>query len=177
LLAGDSAAAFRLSLARDAVRAEARAAEPANWWTSVQGCQSSRSITQPPTVRGQQPRRIVYSGDDHVARELAERLVAVGRRATATSLAPGEFARALRAGTELAYVVALPRASLAPCHDLGSLLSTMPWLGPNGAVNGAFIPLIETRERAIVKRGHVSATIDWDGTLRMSGAPGSGPRP
>jgi hypothetical protein len=108
---------------------------------------------------------------------LAERLVAVGRHATATSLPRSEFARALRAGTDLAYVVALPRASLAPCHDLASLISSMPWLGENGAVNGAFIPLIETRERAIVKRGHISATIDWDGTLRMNGASGWGPRP
>ena len=177
--AGDSAAAFRASLARDAVRAEARAATPDDWWTSIQGCQSSRpqGTMPPPDLAGQRPPRIVYRSDDHVARELAARLVAVGHRGTATPLAPADFARALRAGIELAYVVDLPRASLAPCHDLAALLSSAAWLSDGGTANGALIPLIDTRERAIMKRDRVSATIDWDGTMRMSGAAGWGTRP
>ena len=44
-------------------------------------------------------------------------------------------------------------------------------------MNGALIPLVDTRERAIMKRDRVSATIDWDGTVRMSGAAGWGTRP
>jgi hypothetical protein len=170
LSAPDSAAAFRASLARDAVRADAREAAP-EWWTGIRGCE----LHQPPGAMsppdgGRRPRRIVYRGDDHVARELAARLVAVGRRATATPLAPAEFDRALRAGGEVAYVVGLPRSSLAPCRDLAALVSSAPWLGTGGTVADALIPLVDTRERAIVKRDRVSATVDWDGTLKIAGA-------
>jgi hypothetical protein len=166
---GDSAAGFRASLARDAVRAEARAAEQPTWWSGALDC-----VLKVPnsTSRGnERPWRIVYRADDHVSRELAERIVALGRRATATPLSSAEFARELRAGDDVAYIVALPRASLAPCQDLAALVSAAPWLGRGGAIGDALVPLIDTREPPIVNRQRVSATVDWDGTLRIGGAP------
>jgi Bacterial extracellular solute-binding proteins, family 5 Middle len=158
-------AAFRASLARDAVRADARTADMPAWWTSIQGCESNLSPGSPNT--GRRSQRIVYRADDHVARELAERLVAVGGRATAAALAPADFARAWRAGNELAYIVALSRTPPAPCFDLGALLSSAPWLG-GGSISDALVPLVDTRDKAVMRRDRVSASVDWDGTLRVS---------
>ena len=158
----DSASAFRSSLARDVVRVEARPADRPQWFNAGR-CESGASPGNA-TTRSQ---RIVYTSGDRVAAALAERLVAVSRRATAAALAPADFARALRAGNELAYVLALPHASLAPCRDWTALLASAPWL----VAPDALVPLIDTRERAIVNRDRVAATIDWDGTLRMRGRP------
>lgn len=169
----DSAITFRASLARDAVRAEARAAEP-DWLAAVQGCESNQLRGATPGDVAQRARRIVFRGDDHVARELAARLVAVGRGVASAPLAAADFARALRAGNELAYVIGLPRGSLAPCHELAALVSAAPWMREGGTVTSALIPLIDTRERAVVKRDRVSASIDWDGTLKING---TGSRP
>jgi hypothetical protein len=165
--AGDSAA-LRASLARDAVRAEARGAEPTGWWSAVsQDCESSHLNGAAPPDVGPGSRRIVYRADDPVARSLAERLVAIGRRATAAALAPADFDRALRIGGELAYVVSLPRSPLTPCHELAALLSSAPWLANGGRLDDLVFPLVDTRERAVVKRDHASAIIEWDGALRI----------
>jgi hypothetical protein len=164
-LSSDSAS-LRASLARDAVRADARAAESPVWWTS--GCEPTQAAAPP--ITGRQSPVIVYRNDDPVARGLTERLVAVGRRATAAARTPAEFARALRAGNELAYVVALPRAPLGPCFDLAALLSSAPWLG-GGSMSDALVPLVDTRDKAVMKRDRVSASVDWGGTLRMTVRP------
>jgi hypothetical protein len=166
--------ALRVSLARDAVHAEARASEPPYWWADIRGCTSvtvNQTIASPGARRSN---RIVYRRDDRIARDLAARLVAVGRGMTAAGLASVEFARALRAGDELAYVLDLPRASLSPCHDLDQLVASAPWVvtgAPGGPAVESLIPLVDARQRAIVNRDRVSAAIDWDGTLRISGAP------
>ena len=161
------------SLARDAVHAEARAAQAPYWWVGIPGCESlSRGSAGALPAGARRSSRIVYRRDDRVARGLAERLVALGRGATATGLAPGDFARALHAGAELAYVLDLGRASLSPCQDLAVLESAARWLagGPGeGIATATLLPLIDTRARAIVNRDHVSAMIDWDGTLRIGG--------
>ncbi len=167
----DSAAVFRASLARDAVRADARGAEPRGWW-SGSGCDLQRPQGASPGTVGQRARRIVYRADDPVARALAERLVALGPRATATPLTAAELARALRAGDETGYVVDLPRASLAPCHDLRALVSAAPWLADGGGVGDAIVPLVDTREPALANRRRVAATIDFDGVLRLGAATG-----
>jgi len=161
------------SLARDAVHAEARAAQGPYWWSGIQGCESlSHSPAAAPVGAGRRSSRIVYRRDDRVARGLAERLVALGRGATATGLAPGDFAHALHAGDELAYVLDLSRVSFSPCQDLAVIESAAPWLagGPGeGITTTTLTPLIDTRARAIVNRDRVSAMIDWDGTLRIGG--------
>src|SRR6185369_13886627 len=98
--------------------------------------------------------------------------VAVSRRATAVPLAPAEFQRALRAGTEWSYIVSLPRTSLAPCRDFAALLAVAPWFGTRGSIDDVLTPLVDTRERAILNRARVSVVIDRDGALKMiSGRP------
>lgn len=170
-MASDSG--LRASLARDAVHAEARPAAPPYWWSGIQRCTSTQAAGSPETASsGRASRRIVYRRNDVVARGLAERLVAVGRGISAAGLAPSDFARALRAGQELAYVLDLPGAPLSPCQDLAVLASAAPWV-TNGAGDGPsvdkLVPLVDTRARAIVNRDRVSAMIDWDGALRIPG--------
>jgi hypothetical protein len=154
---------FRASLARDAVRADARAAATNGWWTT--NCELKIQFRMAPTSRGQ--RRIVFRAEDHVARELAERLVALGRRAIVAPLSPTDFENAFVSGSEGAYIIALPHQSLAPCRDLTALASSAIWLARDGVVGGALVPLVDTREPALMNRQRVAATIDWDGTLRM----------
>jgi hypothetical protein len=165
-LSSPDSVAFRTSLARDAVRADARASESPVWWTK--GCENTQPPVAAPPVAGRQS--IAYRADDPVARGLAERLVAVGRRATASALSAAEFNRALYAGNGLGFIIALPKPSIAPCFDLTALSSSAPWLGA-GPIADALVPLVDTRDRAVMKRDRVSASVDWDGTLRMSVRP------
>ena len=167
LLEADSqAVATRASLARDAVRAEARAAEPPYLSDAAPGCGLSPAF--PTSPRDQRSNRIVYRRDDVVARGLAERLVALDARAVAAGLSPNDFVRALHDGGDLAYVLDLPYASLAPCDDLRELRLAAPWLSVGAGTDAPLVPLVDTRETAIVNRQRVSATADWDGTLRFA---------
>ncbi len=91
-----------------------------------------------------------------MARGLAERIVALARdtRLSATPLAAADLSVALRSGTEVAYVLSLPRQTLTPCREAAA------W-APGARVQ----PLIDTRARAIVRRGAPPLSVDWDGTV------------
>jgi hypothetical protein len=147
-------AAVRSSLARDAVRASARAAEPPYWWTDLGGCIPSSALP------GRNPSsRIVYPRDDEVARGLAERIVALTGTSAglrAVGLNPPLFSQAVADGTERAYVIGLPRQSLAPCRDVS--------MWPRGA---RILPLIDTRAFAIARKGVPPLSVEWDGTVRL----------
>ncbi len=77
----------RQALARDAVRSEARAAEPPFWWEDLSHCQVSaeNGFSYPsrsgragrPTGETDRSLRVVYQRGDPVGRDLAERLVAL----------------------------------------------------------------------------------------------------
>ena len=172
---GDSSTPFRVSLARDAVRADARTAGAPYWWSGSQSCGSLAPPGTPARHSEERPLRIAFDSRDRIARQLAERLAVLGRRAVALPLGPETFARALHDGSEPAFVIALPRASLDLCTDLANLAAAAPWLpltsGQGQSAPATIIPLIDTRDRAIVKRNRISATIDWDGTLRLGGLP------
>lgn len=156
----DSSAAFRVGLARDAVRADARAAEGPYWWTDTTGC-SAPTVRSPLASTGTS--RIVYPRDEAVGRALAERLVAIlGGRATAVGLAPNAFQAALIAGGEMAYVMPLQRLTVDRCRAVNELLlASGSWLG----VQGAITPLIDTRLRAVVRRGRLNVDFAWDSSL------------
>jgi len=184
---------LRAALARDAVRADARAAVPPFWWQDMRDCANTVSIVPDATAdsRAALASRIVYPRDDAVARQLAQRLVALaamrsGPRAsspvadlspelaaTTTLVAEGldtaPFAAALSAGRALAYLIPLAAPPAAPCERLAGLRSAAPWLSAD-----LIVPLVQTRSTAIVRRGRVSFVIDWDGVIRM-GAPPSPP--
>lgn len=146
-------ASIRGSLA-DAVRAAARVAEPPYWWMARGICRSS-----PARHSGMPGSHLVYPQDDEVARALAQRVVALAPASAglrALGLDAPAFADAVRRGTERAYIVGLPRQSLAPCRDGGFL---------PGAVR--LFPLIDTRASAIVRKGAPPLSVEWDGTLRV----------
>jgi hypothetical protein len=145
----------RRTLARDAVRAEARAAEPPFWWDSLTSCPRATPGAGVPNSS-----RIVYPRGDEVARGLAERIVALshgGAQLRAVALRESDMDATIRAGTERAYVVPAPRQALAPCRDSAA------W--PAGV---SIQPLIDTRARAILRRGSAALTVDWDGTVRVA---------
>jgi hypothetical protein len=102
--------------------------------------------------------RIVYPDQDPVARGLAERIVALSATVPelrAQGLDEPSFTAALRSGRERGYIMAL---AIDPGFcSIGAFL-------PSGA---AVEPLIETRARAIVRRGSPELTVDWDGTPRL----------
>lgn len=160
--------ALRASLAHDAVHADARAAEPPYWWQGGLACHATLDSVPATRTAGFRSNRVVYRRDDRIARGLAERLVALEPRSAAAGLAPDDFARALRDGSELAYVLELPRMSLSACDDFRELHSSVPWLTSAAAADAKLVPLIDTRETAILNRNHVSATVDWSGTLHFS---------
>jgi hypothetical protein len=152
-LAAAGTDAERQSLARDAVSAEARAAEPPFWWEES-SCRPGKAPEASPTSD-----RIVYRRDDAVARALAERLVALagsGHRLRAAALEQSELAAALRSGSERAYVLGLPRTPLQPCRESSNF--------PAGT---RIQPLIDSRAHAIVRLGAPPLSVDWDGTVRL----------
>jgi hypothetical protein len=141
------------SLARDVARTEARPAQPPFWWRGPQACLVDLSFVAPqPTAA-----RILYSLGDEVAKSIAERIVALAEtRLRATGLSDRAFAAALREQGDLGYIVALPRQVSEPCRRSQAL------------PHGAWIqPLIDTRARAIVRKGVPPLTVEWDGTLRL----------
>jgi hypothetical protein len=146
--------AERRSLASDAVSADARAAEPPFWWNEVAGCPNTLAAGPIPGSS-----RIAYIRGDEVAQGLAERIVALAGPGTglrAAALERAEFAGALRAGSDPAFVVAVPRRTLAPCRESAA------W--PGGA---RIQPLIDTRAYAIVRKGAPPLSVEWDGTVRV----------
>ena len=160
--------ALRASLARDAVRAQARPAESPSWWDAPANC--GAALDAPTATREQRSNRVVYRREDATARGLAARLVALDSRTVAAGLLPNEFARALREGGDVAYVLDLPAHSLSPCTDLAALRSAAPWLASGFATDARLLPLVDTRETALINRKRVSATVDWSGTLHFGGA-------
>ncbi len=160
----------RAGLARDAVRVAARPATAASqfWWFAFEACRDT-----PPPFAGSPPPRssrgsLAYADDDRTARDLAERLVALGTVGLVSARALGvpgaEFAAALAAGGLSHYVVSLPRAALDPCAEVRRLLGWAPWLAVAGA---GLEPLVDTRRHVIVRRGAGAFTVDWDGILRV----------
>jgi hypothetical protein len=180
--ARDLSAEDREALARDAVRGEARGAMGPFWWQSLQGCDALGAVppAQPAVTTG----RVVYDGNDSVARDLAERLVGLVRVPSpvatailnallpdpatrtyqrATGLTGDALALARRRGNDAAYVLALDGRPLDPCLELQLVREGVGWTNAQ-----TIIPLVDTRLQAIVRRGHSGLTTEWDGGLLLA---------
>jgi hypothetical protein len=159
--------AERDALARDAVTGDVRgAAEPFAWLTDSV---CIARITPPPAS----PRSVVaYPADDAVARQLAERVVALAGATRGTwlpavlmsfSAAPRIVAMnadaisgALASGRAVAAVVAIPRDPRLPCST------------PNAPLPWHSVPLVDSRAHVIVRRGSGAAFIvESNGSLRF----------
>ena len=123
----------------DAVHADARLSEPP-------ACELHLT-DESPRASATPSKRVVYDGGDRTARELAERIVALVEigDATAVGLSGAALDAALGHGSELAYIIAVPRASY--CEALGALLRPGPWTSSHSA-----LPLIDTRAHGITPR-------------------------
>ena len=123
----------------DAVHADARPSEPPACELSSTE-EGPRGGTTPST-------RVVYDVGDRTARQLAERIVALVEigDARAVGLSAAELDAALGDGSELAYIISVPRASY--CEALGALLRPGPWTSAHSA-----LPLIDTRAHGITPR-------------------------
>ena len=159
LIPGDTAD-FRTELARDAVRADARGAEPSTWWNPAPVCPPSDLRADPRPAGGTE--YVAYPTGDEVGQALAERVVALtetpGVRLLA--VAPQAMPAMLRAGTARAYVIAVPLVPSAPCLERS--------LWPPGV---RVVPLIDIRLSAIVRHGVPPLTVDFDGRIRPAETP------
>jgi hypothetical protein len=149
-------AGFQAGLARDAVRADARAATGPFWWDARATCPTRPA----PRARRAQTDAIAYPAEDSVARDLAERLVALaGGNVTARGLAADSFGVALRLETERGYVLGLPRQAVVSCRESAA------W-PPHAAV----VPLVDARPYALLRRGGPALVVEWDGAVRPAEA-------
>jgi hypothetical protein len=137
--------AVRDDLVHDAIRANARRAALPPWIAEPSVCASG-------TARAPRP-RVAYQSDDPVARAIAERMVALasprsgdgtalvhidaalGAAGTLTTvpLTDAAFITALRAGSELAFVVSIPSRAARTCSGARA------------------IPLVDTRWQAVIR--------------------------
>ena len=145
---------LKLSLVRDVVQTDARPSASRHWWNSSPCSVEISTVRTTPTGS-----RIVYQQTDPIARQLAERLVAVADvRSPLSALAsdPLRFAAELERGADRGYIVAIPLQSASPCRE------SAQWTR-----RGRLYPLIETRQHAIVRQGSPALSVDWDGTPRF----------
>jgi len=125
-----------------------------------------------------------------VARALAERIVALTSARSAesqqildvlipkprpqklqmVSLPGAVFPSALTRGDDAGYVVALDRAN--GCGELRLLRQQAPWL-----TGEQLVPLVDTRPRALLRKGRSHVTMEWNGGLLLGGPlPGGSPQ-
>jgi len=184
------------ALARDAVRGDARGYRSPSWWNDLYGCDDllADGVDPSPIPRGATaptgPRRIVYDASDPIARDLAERIVALASRGTdvsneaaavaaavpgltgsgdrpvAEGLAARDLLQSLWAGDDFAYVISIPRMPPEPCYGARRLLNRAPWLVGGGAdLSQALIPLVDTRLHVIAREGMFGLIIDAYGNM------------
>jgi hypothetical protein len=149
LLPSDTAG-FRAALAQNVVRTDARPAETSTWADSAVRCGVAAARAASAS------KVLAYPAGDATARELAERLVALGGSAASVRpLEPDSFAAALRRGDAAGFIVRGPLLAPAPCTQSAG------W--PAGA---RATPLVETRAHALVRRGAPAMAIELDGAVR-----------
>ena len=190
------APATRQALAADAVRGEARGAEGPFWWETSAGCSAVSPVRRTQSAANREEdvgARVVFRVSDPVAGDLAERLVGLAAfddpntaglletlfPAGATGLLSAglddaAFDAALATGLDRGYLVGVARRSFDPCRELRALSVRAGWLALRGGTpRTAVVPLVDTRARAIVRRGRAGLTVDWDGVLVLAGVRGT----
>jgi hypothetical protein len=80
----------------------------------------------------------------------------------AVALAGASLAATRQRGRDAGYVFSIGRRPIDPCRDIQVLIDGARWLDPE-----SIVPLVETRMRAILRRGTSGVTVEWDGGLRI----------
>jgi hypothetical protein len=157
LAAAADSGSFRAGLAGDAVSGEARPPEPPYWWVGAPSCGAAPASATVPARSGP----LLYADGDSIAAALAARLVALSDEAGLTVRAvPAAALDSALARDARGAVIGLPLRSLLPCRELGR------W--PAGS---RIVPLVETRESAVVRQGAPPLAVEYDGTLRPAQVP------
>lgn len=165
----------RDALARDAVSADARGAAAPFPWLSDPAC-----FAPGPEPGGAARSVVAYATDDAIARQLAERIVALAAAPERPGWIPAALARTGGGparvlpvpGDSIPAVLAAGRATaaiIALARDPGAACGT-----PQAPMPGRGAPLVDSRAHAIIRRGSgATAIIGADGTLRFRrrGAP------
>jgi hypothetical protein len=176
----------RQVLAGDAVRGEARGARAPFWWQGRPDCEAPPALVRTQSRSGAPPTpRVVYDASDAAARDLAERLVGLVRVSSpaatafldsllpdrplrtyqrATGLGGAALAQAVRQGADAGYVMSVDTQPVDPCRDLQVLMEGARWLDPE-----TIVPLVETRLRAVVRRGRSGVIVEGDGGVVFAG--------
>jgi len=159
--------ADRDALARNAVTADARGAKEPFAWLADTSC------TGAPGSPAASPGIVAYAADDPIARQLAERIVALAAARPAPAWVPGNLSSratglrvaamwgdsitaALATGRAAAAIIGITRGPLTHC---GVPAAPLAWRG---------VPLVDSRAHAIVRRGSGAAfVINDDGTLHF----------
>jgi hypothetical protein len=157
---GPMSAEARQTLADEAVRGEARGAEGPFWWQAVPNCDVALPPPNQPAPPAPATGRIVYERGDEGARDLADRFVGLGTFQRSIGLTREALALAQQRGTEAAYIISFDRRPLDPCQELRAVVDRFKWLDPD-----TIVPLVDTRLRAIARRGRTGVTAEWDGGL------------
>jgi hypothetical protein len=195
LVAGGQPALPGATLSNDlalAVRsASARPSRAPAWWIDrLDGCgklPAWPSWRVPPLASGRAYAAVYYHRDDPLARDLAERVVALSAADTAVSTVArallravppvdeplhavavdaDEMARRLQDGAGFAFVTSVPNPAHDSCGAARELLRRAPWLVANGvALADVIIPLVDARAYVIVT-GPGNA-VRWDDTGRV----------
>ena len=175
---------LRQKLAEDAVPGEAQGSTY-DFSAAWDGCaaEATSAASAPPQRPGaSQSRRIVHDQSDPVARALAERIVVLASTRSAgnapliAALLQSDLSRtlqtaalpaavlpsALMRGDDAGYVIALEKFN--GCAEVTALREQAAWLTRDNPV-----PLVDTRARALLRKGRSGPTIDWDGALRIDG--------
>jgi hypothetical protein len=168
---------LRMSLVRGDGGTNIRSAGDIDWFASTRACVSRGRRESAIGTLGTRA-RIVYAAYQPRARAIAERLVALaaseasraagesvlapaapelvalGARLTAAGLDRDAFASALRAGTDVAFVMSVPVSARYGCADVQSILRRADWLSRDGeTVDDAIVmPLVSTRWQASAAR-------------------------
>jgi len=158
----------RDALARDAVRSDARGAEPPFPWLDNTACPPSAVAT----AKSTQP-ALAYDAGDPIARQLAERTLALAGSDVRADWIPTALRRTYAPGLRIA---AVPRDSLTDEFATGRIAGAVTaysrneWMacGTRAATYHGYrgIPLIDSRAHVLVRRGSgVRFYIVRDGTL------------
>ena len=173
---------LRQQLATDAVSGEARGSS-FNWGDAWHRCTSdaadtARAIGLPATSAGAP--RLAFDQGDPVARSLAERIGVLAsrpgdnqildalmpqarpRKLQMVPLRERELSSALARDEHAGFVIGVDR--MTNCEAIATLQERAPWL-----TSRAVVPLVDTRLRALVRKGRSHMTIARDGTVLVDG--------
>lgn len=148
----------------DVVSADVREAAAPFWWQSDHRC------TLPASSNASHSTQVIYPEGDATARELAERIVALGNSPEegqrnhgsfrTVALRPADLRAALAAGNMAGAVLPLPRLAPVDCNQISG------WPAGSG-----LIPLVDSRAHLVVRRGVPAFTIEADGAIRFLPSP------